>query len=344
MNRIQYKNVKSIAVVQSTYGTVKYLIDKNKKLRTRPEDLESNENAPLSLATPKYMKLKKKNGSLSSTHGRLLTKIQQDTLYIINGGMGLNNSSIEQFIHSFALINDWLNKNNIHVGIIRGANDDPSLFKKKPINFSNVKMYDDCTVASIEDTNILCIGGGCSIDKSWKLNKEKYSTYRMYYGSEEHPTFSLGHITDFIENNEITLVVTALAPTFVGESYNSMKSNKWLKNDNESLEEINMQRSRMDELYTMLVKYGKTPKRWFVLPSLSNSNFFNEYNDIGFAIQKFNEISNYRIESANNMKDDNLGSGKCSKKTISAFFGNAIEAQEQPRDNAFRFLDFNALR
>ena len=61
MNRIQYKNVKSIAVVQSTYGTVKYLIDDFSILRTRPEDLESNVDAPLSLNTPKYMKLKKKN-------------------------------------------------------------------------------------------------------------------------------------------------------------------------------------------------------------------------------------------------------------------------------------------
>ena len=104
-----------------------------------------------------------------------------------------------------------------------------------------------------------------------------------------------------------------------------------------------MQRSRMDELYTMLVKYGKTPKRWYVLPSLSNSNFFNEYNDIGFAIQKFNEISNYRIESANNKKDDNLESGKWTKKISSSFF-DAIEVQEQQRVNAFRFQDFNAIR
>ena len=343
MNRIQYKDVRAIAVVPSTYGTVKYLIGDFNTLKKKQENLDSYESAvKIQDDSMESRVLKKIRKYPSSPQCRLLSTVQQNTLYIINGGMELNTSSIEQLIHSFASINDWLEKNNIHIGIIRGTNDDPSLFNRKPIHFSNVKMYDDCTIASIEDKNILCIGGGCSIDKSWKINKEKYSAYRMYYAIDEHPTFSLCDIENFLKENDVTLVVSALAPTFVGESYSSMKSNKWLKNDNEGLEEISAQRIRMDELYTLMIKNGICPKRWYVLPSFSNSDFFNEYNDIGFVIQSFNKIGTYKIETPNKNTFENA-EGRTWVKTLSpSFFGTTIEVQEQrAMNNAFRYVDIN---
>ena len=79
-----------------------------------------------------------------------------------------------------------------------------------------------------------------------------------------------------------------------------------------------------------------------VYPPFSNSDFFNEYNDIGFVIQSFNKIGTYKIETPNKNTFENA-EGRTWVKTLSpSFFGTTIEVQEQrAMNNAFRYVDIN---
>lgn len=301
MNKINYKDINSVIIVQSTYGTVKYLLDDLNAFR----NIKAEAVNDISVEGQKLVmrKTSKMKDGMSRTKV-LGIGMPTNALIILNGGAEINMSSVEFLIHEFASINEWVSEYNVHIGIIRGANDDPSLFAQKPINFSNIKMYDDTTIISCGEKNILCIGGGCSIDKAWKLNKEKHSNCRLYYANDEHPTFDINEIKDFLSKEMIDSVVTALTPTFVGESYSSMKGNRWLKDNVDSLEDINAQRAKMDELYVEFVKSGKLPERWYTLPFFSNNSFTNGYNDIYFISQKYNTSSSQSVKDLKTRFDE----------------------------------------
>lgn len=301
MNKINYKDINSVIIVQSTYGTVKYLLDDLNAFR----NIKTEAVNDISVEGQKLVMRKSSKTKNGIYRSKVLgIGMPTNALIILNGGAEINMSSVEFLIHEFASMNEWLSEYNVHIGIIRGANDDPSLFAQKPINFSNVKMYDDTMIVSCGEKKILCIGGGCSIDKAWKLNKEKHSNCRLYYANDEHPTFDINEIKDFLSKEMIDSVVTALTPTFVGESYSSMKGNRWLKDNVDSLEDINTQRAKMDELYVEFVKSGKLPERWYTLPFFSNISFTNGYNDICFISQKYNTSSSQSVKDLKTRFDD----------------------------------------
>ena len=115
MNKIIYKDINSVIIVQSTYGTVKYLLDDLNAFRNiKAEAVNDISVEGLKLVMRKTSKMK---------NGMSRTKVlgigmPTNALIILNGGAEINMSSVEFLIHEFASMNEWLSEYNVHIGII----------------------------------------------------------------------------------------------------------------------------------------------------------------------------------------------------------------------------------
>ena len=93
-----------------------------------------------------------------------------DCLIILCGDIGLG-FCLQQDIDKINFINKLLHQHNVYVVGVRGNHDDPSCFTDTTLskNWINVPDY---TVLSVMNQNILCVGGGTSIDRRWRIFKK----------------------------------------------------------------------------------------------------------------------------------------------------------------------------
>ena len=99
-------------------------------------------------------------------------------------------------------LNERARKKNNTIFAIRGNHDDPSYFEEDSEDpFSNIKFLPDYHVLSLDDINILCVGGAVSVDRY--LRRE----YADYW-HDECFVFNEKKLTKICESvNKIDIVV-----------------------------------------------------------------------------------------------------------------------------------------
>ena len=98
---------------------------------------------------------------------------------IIAGDIGLGFSPIDVYLKHYRILSKFIASKDIELYLIRGNHDDPSYFTEHKIDMENIFTLEDYTVLNIGDTNILCVGGGVSIDRKNRIKNYEYKV--KYY-------------------------------------------------------------------------------------------------------------------------------------------------------------------
>jgi len=189
-----------------------------------------------------------------------------DSIIIINGNEKLGFNDIKYYELILAKINKALSKANTYLFFIRGNDDNPSFFKDELINLSNVKSIPDYSLIKISSKNILCVGGGISINRSWKMKHQELinsitsNESKKIYWEDEAPFFDAESLKE-LKNTKIDYVITHIAPTFSFPDF-SYKEIPWVKTDKALIDDLENARLVMDNIYDYLIKNHNKPEAW----------------------------------------------------------------------------------
>lgn len=200
----------------------------------------------------------------------------EGVVYIVCGDCGFGPNSHEYYRNILRKINKILQEYKSECYFVRGNHDDKSYFCHWPFKFSNIKAIPDYTVISTPEHNVLCIGGGISIDRKererqYKENIKKYIKYhkcneteaslKVYktYWTDEIPLYEEEELENLTE--KIDIVATHAAPSFASPlTKENIKT--WIEQDPELYDDLSYERSVMDKIYDKLSKKGHTINLW----------------------------------------------------------------------------------
>ena len=197
-----------------------------------------------------------------------------NSVIIFTGGSGFGTKNEGFFEDILGKLNEALSKNNANALFVRGAMDDPSFFNEHKLDFSNIKLVEDYSLIKFKGFNILCIGGGVSIDRQWKLEQGKRLGKTMYF-TKEKSTFNKEELDNILKEYNVACVVTSEAPTFVPPDMESIKASKWTVSDKNLMKDVISQRLIMDSIYNEFILNDKKPYIWAYGSSLDNSITLN---------------------------------------------------------------------
>jgi hypothetical protein len=208
-------------------------------------------------------RLKKRKKSFSS---KLNLRRKSDgsfnnSVIILSGSVGFGSKSFEHFDEIFKGLNALLEKNNTHLLLIRGNNDDPSYFTGDKINYGNIKTIEDYSIIKLKGFNCLCVGGGISLDRKWKKTHGSRIGKTLYWEGET-TELKPDEIKAILSENDIACVITHEPPSFIGNDTTSYSNSKWASDDEEVVTDAINERLVMDSIYTEMVRVKKKPYVW----------------------------------------------------------------------------------
>lgn len=231
-------------------------------------------------------------GDLHGAWERLEREIKSkditDCVFVICGdiGIGFCHESVEK--KKLEEINKFLMLRNLTVLALRGNHDDPNYFnreikdpeKVQDFWYSNLKLVPDYTVLTINNKNILMIGGAISIDREKRKHEHKVrikgfmDAYPVLTEEDAKeivlPSYWL-HEVPYVDKDVIakikedgiliTHVLTHTCPSFC---YPRDKKGieKWIEEDPFLEDDVNYERSVMDNIYDTLIDNAHPLEEW----------------------------------------------------------------------------------
>lgn len=190
------------------------------------------------------------------------------TLIIVAGDSGLGAHSKEYYDKTFVKLNNILAYNNTVLVFVRGNHDNPSVFDGDTINYSNIKATPDYTIIETKEMNILCVGGGISVDRTWLKEQEKRvnrfagDKKKQMYWDGENTICDEAAITEYLSTGKkINMVVSHMGPSFIAMS-NDASIEKWKDDDKALTADIGKQHYAIDMIYMLLNKLDSVPTYW----------------------------------------------------------------------------------
>lgn len=188
------------------------------------------------------------------------------------GDFGVGFKERKKEISELRDLNNFLKDKNIYLHVIRGNHDDPSFFIGQNI-FSHLKLVKDYTVVSINNQNILMVGGAISPDREIIIERMlMYAQMGVLKGAEywEDEIFKLKELT-IKKLKDIDYVITHSAPDFVfpinpmSNEYNSHGSfvESFVQNDKKLKDDLNKERKDITKMYQILKDNSCNIKKWF---------------------------------------------------------------------------------
>lgn len=181
----------------------------------------------------------------------------KDTTLLQVGDFGVGFRSLDQEYALIEPINALLKENNNILYVFRGNHDNPDYFENCPFDFSNIKFLKDFSIISIENKNILTLGGAISIDR---MTRKQGITY---WKGEEIP-YIIPDIKDIVpEGMLVDIVCTHSCPSFVWPTEINEVVKNFMKIDKPLEHELINERKRLDLFYNKILDYnGYPPKLW----------------------------------------------------------------------------------
>lgn len=170
-----------------------------------------------------------------------------------------------------------LSHRNVTCYFVRGNHDNPSWYDNKTLMLKHFKAIKDYSVLSTSDHNILCVGGGISIDRYDRKLENKLALFRyqkyhplatpeeiadkvsLRYWETENPVFDQKQLDKLTV--QIDTVCSHVAPTVFPPSPGCPK--KWVEQDPELRLDCLMERNVMDTIWTTLKELDHPLKYWF---------------------------------------------------------------------------------
>lgn len=174
-------------------------------------------------------------------------------------------------------LSNCLKKHKIDCYFIRGNHDDPAWFDDKVVHTKHLKAVSDYSVLSSPNHNILCVGGGISIDRTIRKIRMQIaiSRYLMFHISATMQEAKAKLIPLYWENEapvynesaldkltcQIDTVCSHVAPKeFIPYT---KPGGIWLKNDKSLLEDCENERQVLSNVLAYLLKHQHPVTNWF---------------------------------------------------------------------------------
>lgn len=225
------------------------------------------------------------HGDINSFKREIENRALSECTFIIAGDIGLGFENKQRHIQEYQSLNKFLNLRNIELYLFRGNHDNPEYFNREigendEFFLSNVKVLPDYTVLSINNKNILMVGGAISIDRLYR--KQRYEQNIRYwldfypkltredaiktllplYWENEPPFLNTDYIDQITEDGiKITDVVTHTCTSFAFPiDKNGIKY--WLRYDDKLKDDLDAERLVFSSLYLYLRDKGHQIERW----------------------------------------------------------------------------------
>lgn len=214
-------------------------------------------------------------GDVHGAWNQILFQIKQfdikNAAFLFCGDVGIGFERLDHYRLTLPKINKQLKLRNIYWFWIRGNHDDPEYYKNCLIDFSNIRTVPDYTVLNISGINILCIGGGTSIDRKYRCHQdnkriEKYMHYHKCTRecAENNVPFSYWANEHIIYEPKISehidVICTHSAPTFCHPVDKGDIVYQFAEYDDTLLEDIQKEREILDKVYN---DYKDTITDWY---------------------------------------------------------------------------------
>lgn len=190
-----------------------------------------------------------------------------NSLIIFTGNCGIGCDDMD-YNEYFAKLNKILEYNNTFVMFIRGNDDNPSYFDGKSLNLSNIKAIPDYSIIEVGGKNILCVGGGLSVNRLWKKDHEKKlnslpgNIKKTLYWENEVPVFDADAIKEIAKNvTELYCVVSHGAPSFVVPD-KELVDDTWSDIDKTLIDDARATRITYDRIFFSLQENNLKPTYW----------------------------------------------------------------------------------
>ena len=203
-----------------------------------------------------------------------------NTLIIICGDIGIGFSSFIIESNILKDCNEILKEKNNYIILIRGNHDNPNFFiLNSEYNQSNIKLIPDYTILNTKIYNILCVGGGISIDRTNR------TINRTYWKNENVLPLNV-YLTEQLSNLKynIDIITTHNAPTYIKPINISIKEQgylveNWSIYDKHLKEDVWNDRCELNKLYEFITKYHNI-KYWIY--GHFHDHYDSVYNNIKF--------------------------------------------------------------
>ena len=204
----------------------------------------------------------------------------KDCAIIFCGDIGMGFNKEDYYKQIFNKIKKELKKRNIHVLFGRGNHDNPLDFNSDKWKDTYIQTLRDYSIININGHfNILYVGGGISIDRSYRavqtdINAYKYKRYHncsweealkncpQCYWEDEAPIYNENKLYE-IKNDGVVInaVCSHTSPDFC-VPITKEGIWEWIKNDDNLSEDLDMERETITKLYNKLIEDNHPLTYW----------------------------------------------------------------------------------
>ena len=202
-----------------------------------------------------------------------------DSVIIFAGDCGFGFYK-ENYYHSlYQHVLAKLSHSNNWLVFIRGNHDDPSFFQEEKIKYDRFRCVPDYSIISACNHNVLCIGGGISIDRQDRLQ------YKNLYWANEAPIYDEANLVSL--DRKIDIVVSHTAPSFCPPlTKDGIRS--WLMQDNALEDDLTNERETFDKVFLKLKELNHPLSKWYY----GHFHFTNrmDYDNVVFRLLDIDEL------------------------------------------------------
>lgn len=188
------------------------------------------------------------HGEFSEIVWEIVNKYKiENTAFIVAGDFGIGFDNSLESLYKNKLEKNLEKSQNLLLGI-RGNHDNPEYFRKDNlINYEFLKTIPDYTHLTWKNRKILVIGGGVSIDQSYRKEYNETHEKKIWWEDER--------ITQNLElvNEKEDIIISHMAPLIFGPV---------LTRDNQESYEI-WREDKEDREYLTEVVRKSNPRNWF---------------------------------------------------------------------------------
>lgn len=214
------------------------------------------------------------HGDFNGVIGKLCLQYQlENTLLIVAGDCGFGFNEVGYYKEVAKRHRKPLHDSNNWVVFVRGNHDNPAYFDGKAINHKRFIAVPDYSIIQAAGLTILCVGGAISIDrqyriKAWQQNKGRFPAPSdqdplepNYYWENESPILDTEKLSVIGEKFKVDAVITHTAPSFC-ELQSKLGLASWCLNDENLMDDVNVERAIMDQLYQYLKEANHPISHW----------------------------------------------------------------------------------
>lgn len=210
-----------------------------------------------------------------------------NSLVIVAGDCGFGFKPRDCYESIYGLLKPNLDSLNSEIILVRGNHDDPSYFNSdNPFQYDRMKCIPDYSIISIGDKNILCVGGGISIDRLYRIaNTGSTNNGCKLYWDDEQVVYDPQKIDDI--NIFISHVVTHSAPAGL-YPYTKEGISYYVNNDPKLAADCDEERNNLLKIHERLIANGHIVRYWFYGHfHSSNSTRIGSTQFVGLDINEF---------------------------------------------------------